>query len=116
MRRRGCAGGRRDADDDDAAAGADACATRVDRLGAKYPNVEEEHRPWLCADVAYVYALLTRGFGVGEDETVTLVDKIAYRGEAVEAAWALGDAIAVMEGGRGGEGGDGVVTERSRAR
>ena len=99
-----------------AAAGADACATRVDRLGAKYPNVEEEHRPWLCADVAYVYALLTRGFGVGEDETVTLVDKIAYRGEAVEAAWALGDAIAVMEGGRGGEGGDGVVTERSRAR
>lgn len=100
-----------------AAAGTDACATRVDQLGAKYPKVDEEHRPWLCADVAYVYALLTRGFGVGEDETVTLVDKIAYRGEAVEAAWALGDAIAVMEGGYGGEGGEpGVVTEKSRAR
>ncbi|ACO70626.1 predicted protein [Micromonas commoda] len=100
-----------------AAAGTDACATRVDQLGAKYPEVDEEHLPWLCADVAYVYALLTRGFGVGEDETVTLVDKIAYRGEAVEAAWALGDAIAVMEGGHGGEGGEpGVVTEKSRAR
>ena len=45
------------------------------------------------------------------------MDKIAYRGEAVEAAWALGDAIAVMEGGYGGEGGEpGVVTEKSRAR
>ena len=64
-----------------------------------------------------MYALLTRGFGVGEDETVTLVDKIAYRGKAVEAAWALGDAIAVMDGGaHGGDGGDGVVTERLRAR
>ena len=64
-----------------ATAGTKVCATRVDQLGAKYPSVDEEHRPWLCADVAYVYALLTRGFGVGEDETVTLVDKIAYRGE-----------------------------------
>ena len=100
-----------------ATAGTKVCETRVDQLGAKYPSVDEEHRPWLCADVAYVYALLTRGFGVGEDETVTLVDKIAYRGKAVEAAWALGDAIAVMDGGaHGGDGGDGVVTERLRAR
>ena len=64
-----------------------------------------------------MYALLDARVRVGEDETVTLVDKIAYRGEAVEAAWALGDAIAVMEGGYGGEGGEpGVVTEKSSAR
>ena len=42
--------------------------------------------------------------------------RFRYRGKAVEAAWALGDAIATMEGASGGAsggggGGDGVVRE-----
>ena len=49
--------------------------------------------------MAYAYSLLTRGFGMGEEEEITLVDKIEREGVggAVEAAWALGDAVATME-------------------
>ena len=98
-----------------AEAGRKICGTHINDVMKRYPGVDPEHHPWLCLDVAYVYALLTDGFGVGADETVTLVDKIRYRGKAVEAAWALGDAIATMEGASGGRaaggGGDGVVRE-----
>ena len=98
-----------------AEAGRKICGTHINDVMKRYPGVDPEHHPWLCLDVAYVYALLTDGFGVGADETVTLVDKIRYRGKAVEAAWALGDAIATMEDAsgdaRGGGGGDGVVRE-----
>ena len=98
-----------------AEAGRKICGTHINDVMTRYPGVDPEHHPWLCLDVAYVYALLTDGFGVGADETVTLVDKIRYRGKAVEAAWALGDAIATMEDAsgdaRGGGGGDGVVRE-----
>ena len=99
-----------------AEAGRKICGTHINDVMKRYPGVDPEHHPWLCLDVAYVYALLTDGFGVGADETVTLVDKIRYRGKAVEAAWALGDAIATMEGASGGASGggggdDGVVRE-----
>ena len=88
-----------------AEAGRKICGTHINDVMKRYPGVDPEHHPWLCLDVAYVYALLTDGFGVGADETVTLVDKIRYRGKAVEAAWALGDAIATMEGASGGASG-----------
>ena len=82
---------------DYADAGAEVCKTPVDEIMAKYPDAEEQHFQYLCLDVAYAYALLTDGFGLKPGEELMLVDKIKYNGQAVEAAWALGDAIAVME-------------------
>ena len=37
------------------------------------------------------------GFGLAQDEELLLVDKIGYKGKDVEAAWALGDAIHVLD-------------------
>ena len=82
---------------DYAKAGAKVCKTHVDKIMKEYPEAEEQHFQYLCLDVAYAYALLTDGFGLDADEEMMLVDKIKYHGQEVEAAWALGDAIAVME-------------------
>ena len=81
------------------AAGREVCRTAAMDLARAYPEAEEAHAPYLCLDVAYAYSLLTRGFGMGEEEEITLVDKIEREGVggAVEAAWALGDAVATME-------------------
>ena len=81
------------------AAGREVCRTAAKDLARAYPEAEEAHAPYLCLDVAYAYSLLTRGFGMGEEEEITLVDKIEREGVggAVEAAWALGDAVATME-------------------
>jgi len=80
-----------------AAAGAKVCRTHVDKIMAEFPEAEEQHFPYLCLDIAYAYALLTDGFGLEASEEMMLVNKIKYHGQEVEAAWALGDAIAVME-------------------
>ena len=62
----------------------------------EYPDAEEDHFEYLCLDLAYIYALLTKGYGLKDNEPLHLVDKIDYKGQPVEPAWALGDAIAVM--------------------
>lgn len=74
----------------------DVCATPYDEILKKFPEAEEDHYPYLCLDVAYIYALFTEGFGLADDEVIHLVDKIEYQKKHVEAAWALGDAIATM--------------------
>lgn len=43
-----------------------------------------------------MHGLLTRGFGVAEDHSVTLVKRVVYKGAEVEAAWPLGAAINIM--------------------
>ena len=50
----------------------------------------------MCLDISYVYGLLTRAIGLKDSDTVTFVKKIDYKGVSVEAAWALGDAIAML--------------------
>jgi apyrase len=77
-------------------AGKKVCKVPVDQILKEFPDAEEDHFEYLCLDLAYIYALLTRGYGLSDNEELFLVDKINYKGKPVEAAWALGDAIAVM--------------------
>ncbi|KDD73355.1 GDA1/CD39 nucleoside phosphatase [Helicosporidium sp. ATCC 50920] len=65
-------------------------------LGREFPRVQEALRPFLCLDLVYVHALLTRGFKVPEEASVTLVKKVEYKREKVEAAWPLGAAINLL--------------------
>mmetsp|Transcript_8268 Transcript_8268/g.17055 ORF Transcript_8268/g.17055 Transcript_8268/m.17055 type:complete len:464 (-) Transcript_8268:251-1642(-) len=72
------------------------CSTPEAEIGEKYPDSEDDHRSYLCLDVAYQYALLTEGFGITPDKPVHLIAKLPFNGEEVEAAWPLGDALEVM--------------------
>ena len=77
-------------------AGKRVCAVAAKDISRTYPDADQEHAAYLCLDVAYAYALLASGFGLRDDEELTLVDKIEYGGKPVEAAWALGDAVVSM--------------------
>ena len=77
-------------------AGKRVCAVAAKDIARTYPDADQEHAAYLCLDVAYAYALLASGFGLRDDEELTLVDKIEHGGKPVEAAWALGDAVVSM--------------------
>jgi len=72
------------------------CSTPDAEIEKVYPDSEDDHRTYLCLDVAYQYALLTEGFGLPPDKEVQLVSKIPFNGQPVEAAWPMGDALEVM--------------------
>jgi len=59
-------------------------------------QVQEEQRPYLCMDLSYCYKLLTEGFKVPEKAKITIVKRIKYKKEDVEAAWPLGAAINLL--------------------
>ena len=63
------------------------------RPGCCPPQLPEEVRPFFCLDLSYAHMLLTKGFKLNEESTITLVKKVEYNGDAVEAAWPLGAAI-----------------------
>ena len=65
------------------------CQAHVDSILKKYPDAEEDHFEYLCLDLAYIYALLTKGYGLKDNEPLHLVDKIDYKGQPVEAAWSV---------------------------
>ena len=47
-------------------------------------------------DLSYCYKLLTEGFKVPEKAQITIVKRIKYKMEEVEAAWPLGAAINLL--------------------
>ena len=47
-------------------------------------------------DLSFCHTLLTKGFKVKEDAKITIVKKIKYKTEQVEAAWPLGAAINLL--------------------
>eukprot|EP00850_Spirogloea_muscicola_P017991 SM000160S02532 [mRNA] locus=s160:79032:81917:- [translate_table: standard] len=71
----------------------EACALSLAAIPNKYPTVRPDDAPFLCLDVVYQYTLLTAGFDVKPEEEVTLVKKLLYKGNQVEAQWSLGAAI-----------------------
>eukprot|EP00850_Spirogloea_muscicola_P009478 SM000053S17435 [mRNA] locus=s53:363203:366038:- [translate_table: standard] len=71
----------------------EACALSLTAIPDKYPTVKPDDAPFLCLDVVYQYTLLTAGFDVKPEEEVTLVKKLLYKGNQVEAQWSLGAAI-----------------------
>ena len=59
-------------------------------------QVEAEQRPYLCMDLSFCYTLLSQGFKVPEDAEITVVKRIKYKANEVEAAWPLGAAINLL--------------------
>lgn len=47
-------------------------------------------------DLSFMHSLLHQGFGIPEERPITLVKRIIYKGNQVEAAWPLGAAINMM--------------------
>ncbi|KAG7666955.1 putative Apyrase 1 [Nannochloris sp. 'desiccata'] len=74
----------------------EACPLHVDSLEDSFPRVQESHRPFFCLDLTYAYTLLTHGFKIPKNKEITLVKKVEYKGETVEAAWPLGAAINLL--------------------
>jgi hypothetical protein len=63
-------------------AGKKVCSVAAAQLGAQFPDSEEDHREYLCLDVAYQYSLLTKGFNLNPDsQRIELVAKIPFHGE-----------------------------------
>ena len=74
----------------------DACPLHVEALGETFPRVQESHRPFFCLDLTYAFSLLTHGFKIPRNTEITLVKKVEYNGETVEAAWPLGAGINML--------------------
>jgi apyrase len=71
-------------------------AGSIDDVGAAFPALPEELRPFWCLDLVYAHSLLTKGFKIKENSIITLVKRVDYKGEHVEAAWPLGAAINLL--------------------
>lgn len=59
-------------------------------------QVDKTQGPLMCLDLTFCHTLLTKGFRIGEKTSVTLVKRIQYKDQQVEAAWPLGAAISVL--------------------
>ena len=59
-------------------------------------KVEAEHAPYFCMDLAFIYALLTEGFGVNAGSRVQAYKKFLYNGREFESAWPLGAALVTV--------------------
>ena len=59
-------------------------------------QVERAQAPYLCLDLSFQYALLTDGFKIEAARPVTLVKRVKYQGQEIEAAWPLGAAINLL--------------------
>lgn len=73
-----------------------ACGVPLSSVRTEYHGVEEKDAPYLCMDLTFAHALLSKGFERHAWEDFTLVKQIEYDGKPVEAAWALGAALNSM--------------------
>ena len=54
-----------------------ACSSKMDDLSTSFPGgVEDVLRPFFCLDLAYMHTLLTGGFKIPEDTSLTIVKKV----------------------------------------
>jgi apyrase len=74
------------------------CSLSLAEIGERFPKLKELKREYMCLDLVYLYSLLVSGFGIDQNQEITLVKKIMYRGFEVEAAWPLGSAIELVSG------------------
>lgn len=49
------------------------CAVSADSLPAKYPSVSAADAPFMCLDLSYCHAVLTQGFKLAPEKSITLV-------------------------------------------
>lgn len=73
-----------------------ACSTPIVGLAALFPKVGSDQAPYLCLDLTFQHTLLTAGFKIPESTKVSLVKRVKYHSQEVEAAWPLGAGINVL--------------------
>lgn len=73
-----------------------ACSTPVAGLGAAFPKVNSDQAPYLCLDLTFQHTLLTKGFKIPEATKVSLVKRVKFHLQEVEAAWPLGAGIDLL--------------------
>ena len=59
-------------------------------------QVDASQAPYLCLDLSFLHTLLTEGFRIQEGLEVTLVKRVRYQTQEIEAAWPLGAAINLL--------------------
>lgn len=69
------------------------CGKKADDVAALYPRIPVDQLPYLCTDLSFCHTILTKGFKISDSSSVTLVKRVLYNGQPVEAAWPLGAAI-----------------------
>ena len=69
------------------------CVTYV-RLACA--QVDSAQAPFLCLDLSFLHSLLTHGFKIQQGQAVTLVKRVKYQSQEIEAAWPLGAAINLL--------------------
>ena len=74
----------------------EACELDVEDVRKTYPRIQDDNSPYFCLDLTYAHTLLTRGFKIPEEKEVTLVKKVKYKGDNVEASWPLGAGIDML--------------------
>ncbi|KAK9791621.1 hypothetical protein WJX73_002786 [Symbiochloris irregularis] len=77
-------------------AGDKACGTPLSEMGSAFPLVDSKQLPYLCLDLSFQHTLLTEGFHIPDATPITLVKRVQYKGQEVEAAWPLGAAINLL--------------------
>jgi apyrase len=61
-----------------------------------FQQVGSDQAPYLCLDLTFQHTLLTAGFKIPESTKVSLVKRVKYHSQEVEAAWPLGAGINVL--------------------
>lgn len=74
------------------------CSLSLAETVQQFPRLKEMKRRYMCLDLVYQFSLLVTGFGIDQNQELTLVKKILYRGSEVEASWPLGSAIELVSG------------------
>lgn len=59
-------------------------------------QVPADQAPYLCLDLTFQHTLLTKGFKIPDSTKVSLVKRVKYKSQEVEAAWPLGVAINLL--------------------
>ncbi|KAL6756481.1 nucleoside phosphatase GDA1/CD39 [Haematococcus lacustris] len=73
---------------------AESCSkTDLTDLLATHKGLAPDTAPFLCLDLSYCHQLLTAGFKLAGNQPITLVKQISYKGQNIEASWALGAAV-----------------------
>lgn len=55
-----------------------------------------DQSPYLCLDLSFQHTLLTSGFKIPDNTKVSLVKRVKYHSQEVEAAWPLGAGINLL--------------------
>ena len=72
--------------------------TGFEDMKTRFPDVEEDHAPFVCMDLSFITSLLEDGFKIPSMEEFVMVKQFLYRGEYFESAWPLGAAINTLSG------------------